>query len=94
MARITPQQNKKLHATFRDIANALADEGITMQELIKESFEMMPTEDSIKYLTKQLILQAWGLKSTQDMSNEQLSTVIDIWAKKTGRYCVEVNYEN
>ena len=93
MARITPDQNRKLHALFRDIASALADQGITMQELIKDSFEMMPTEDSVKYLTKQLLNKAWGLSSTQEMNNSQYSTVIDMWAKKTGGYGVEIDYD-
>lgn len=93
MAQISTEQNKKLHALFRDIANALADEGVTVQELIRDSFEMIPTEESIKWITKQLLNKAWGLSSTQEMSNEQYSTVIDMWAKKTGGHGVEIDYE-
>lgn len=80
-----------LHALFRDWAKGLCDEGITMQELIKDSFEMYPTQDSIKYLFKQLAGKAFGVKSTQDLSREQIETLLDMFIKKVGGFGVETN---
>ena len=80
-----------LHALFRDWARALQDEGITMQELIKDSFEMYPTEDSIKYLFKQLSEKAFGVKSTQELSGEQIETLLDLFTLKLGSFGIESN---
>lgn len=48
--KTTIQQSKMLHALFRDIAKALNEEGITVQEFFEDSFEMIITIDSIRYL--------------------------------------------
>jgi hypothetical protein len=91
MGSITPKQNDMIHPVFRDIANGLANEGISIQELIKDSFELIPTEGAIKELTKIIIKQHWGLTSTQQLNTQQIDILIDMWAKKCGKYGVEIN---
>ena len=91
MERITKQQNKMLHAVFKDIAKGLNEEGISMQEIIKDSFEMMPDADSIKYLFKQLANKAYGVDSTQDLSTQQINNLLDVFIKKFGGYGIEIS---
>lgn len=88
--KTTIQQNKMLHAVFRDIAKGLNDEGITMQEFIKDSFEMYPDQESIKYLFKQLAKKAYGVDSTQSLSTKQINTLLDMFIKKCGGFGVEI----
>ena len=80
-----------LHALFKDIAKGLCDEGISMQEFIKDSFEMMPDEHSIKYLFKQLANKAYGVDSTQLLSTKQINTLLDMFTKKLGGYGIELD---
>lgn len=89
-SKTTTQQNKMLHALFKDIAKGLCDEGISMQEFIKDSFEMMPDEHSIKYLFKQLANRAYGVDSTQKLSTQQINTLLDMFINKCGGYGVEI----
>jgi len=84
------QQNKMLHALFKDIAKGLNDEGITMQELIKDSFDMYADEHSIKYLFKQLANKAYGIDSTTELNTKQINTLIDMFTKKLGGYGIEL----
>ena len=88
--KITPKQNNLLHALFNDFAKGLCDEGISMQEFIRDSFEMMPDEHSIKYLFKQLAKKAYGVDSTQKLSTKQINTLLDMFTKKLGGFGVEV----
>lgn len=91
MKQTSVQQNKMLHALFRDIAKGLNDEGITMQEFIKDSFDMYPDEHSIKYLFKQLAMKAYNVESTQDLNNTQINTLLDVFAKKLGGYGITLD---
>lgn len=79
-----------LHALFRDIANGLNAEGITMQEFISDSFEMYADEHSIKYIFKQLANKAYGVDSTQKLSTQQINTLLDLFTKKLGGYGIEL----
>jgi hypothetical protein len=91
MERTTQQQNKMLHAVFKDWAKALNEEGISMQEIIKDSFQMMPDADSLKYLFKQVAFKAYGVDSTQKLSTAQINNLLDIFIKKFGGFGVETN---
>lgn len=90
MNKITIQTNKMLHAVFRDIARGLRDEDITVQEFIKGSFEMYADEHLIKYFFKQLSEKAYGVSSTQELSNQQIETLLDVFIKKLGGFGVEL----
>ena len=80
-----------LHALFRDIAKGLNDENITTQEFIKGSFEMYADEHLIKYFFKQLAHKAYGVSSTQELSNKQITTLLDLFIKKLGGFGIEIN---
>ena len=88
--KTSTQQNKMLHALFKDIAKGLNDEGITMQEFIKDSFEMYADEHSIKWLFKQLAQKAYGVDSTQKLSTTQINTLLDMFIKKLGGFGIEL----
>ena len=91
MNKITVQTNKMLHAIFRDIAKGLRDENITTQEFIKGSFEMYADEHLIKYFFKQLSEKAYGVSSTQELSNRQIEALLDVFILKLGGYGIEIN---
>jgi len=88
--KTSTQQNKMLHALFKDIAKGLNDEGITMQEFIKDSFEMYADEHSIKWLFKQLAQKAYGVDSTQKLSTTQINTLLDMFTLKLSNYGIEL----
>lgn len=90
-SKTTTQQNKMLHALFKDIAKALNEEGISMQEFIKDSFEMMPDEHSIKYLFKQLANKAYGVDSTQKLNSNQIDKLLHMFQLKLGGYGIELD---
>lgn len=91
MDKTTIQQNKMLHAIFKDWAKALNQEGISMQEIIKDSFDMMPDADSLKYLFKQVAFKMYGVDSTQKLSTAQINNLLDVFIQKFGGYGVETN---
>lgn len=84
MEQTSDKQRKMLHAMFGEIANQLAENGVTMQQLISKSFDLIPNKDSVKALTKIIIKHQWNLDSTNNLSSKQIDILIDMWVKKLG----------
>ncbi len=89
--KTTDKQRNMLHAIFGDVANATANEGISLQEIIAESFELIPTKEAIKEITKIVMKQHWGITSTNDLSSQQIDTLIHMWQKKVGKWGIEID---
>ena len=89
--KIKTQQHRLLNAVYRDVANGYAEKGIPMQEIIKSSFDMIPNFEGVRWLSKQFMFKAWGVKSHKDLNNTQINSLIDMWAEKSGRHEIELN---
>ena len=76
---------------FDDIARDCNDNNITMQMIIKDSFDIPVTKDGIKFLFKAIAMFAFGKSSTQELSTQEINTVIMAFSKKFGSHGIEIN---
>lgn len=80
MNQITTPQRNALHLYLEMLAHEANNKGLTLQEMVKEvrKLEIRPTKDNLKEtFVKPYIKSAYGLDSTEKMSNQQISETYD-----------------
>ena len=80
-----------IHAMFEDIARDCNDNNITMQMIIKDSFDIPVTKDAVKFLFKSIAMFAFGKDSTQKLSAKEIDTILMAFSKKFGSYGISIN---
>ncbi|MCK5015480.1 MAG: hypothetical protein KAS32_00245 [Candidatus Peribacteraceae bacterium] len=76
----TERQNNALHLYFSQIAKALNDNDITMNETLSKftDFDIFPSMESIKELWRNIQLKLFGFKSTRRLKkDEQIKQIHD-----------------
>jgi hypothetical protein len=86
----TIQQNKMLHALFKQIAGKCNESGITVQQLISETFEIEVTPEIVKSITKQLTDKIIKKSSTTKYDTNDIDMVIDMWVNKLAKDGIEL----
>lgn len=90
MNKITKPQHDKLNAMYRDVTKGYQDMGKSFKEIIADDFEFPVTFEGIRLLTKQLMLNQWGVGSHRQLSNEQINAIIEMWTLKAGKDAIEL----
>ena len=84
------QQNKFMHALFKQIAEKCNESGITVQMLLEPMFEVEVTPEIVKSITKQLTEKLIKKDSTTKYSTQDIDMVIDMWVKKLAKDGLEL----
>ena len=75
----TLAQNRSLHKLMKELSDECLDKGITLNDIVKDGYEVEATPENLKMLWKKLQNSLFGTKSTTEL-------------KKTGQ--IEVVYRN
>ena len=92
----TLRQNNAMHLWFTQVAEALNDAGLTIQDIIK--VERSWTMESFKELVyKHYLLKKYGKKSTTKMTKEEMDKIFDdinLWLGEKGVHVPFPSIEN
>ena len=84
---LPPQLRKALHLYCEQLAKAMTDEGMTIQEVLSKSVERQWTKDSVKeLLIKDLLKRAYGKDSTEKATANEITAVYDSINKHTSTH--------
>jgi hypothetical protein len=84
----TALQNRALHKYIRDVANEMANNGHSLNVILKPTFEIPSNEKTFKHVIVHPLIKAiFGIESTKDMTTKQINELYDIINKQVGEHC-------
>jgi len=78
-SRRTLAQNRSLHKLMKELSDECLEKGITINDIVKDGYEVEATPENLKMLWKKLQTALFGTKSTTEL-------------KKTGQ--IDIVYRN